>query len=278
MRLAPLCLLLLLLGGCARWTGLASAKREAMSDALEELRFPFRSEEAAYRLRSQASLLVRCERLPSGEVRCGGCPRGRCFQLLEQDGYTRVVAKDPLTEVELASIWQPLDPPSLREFRADHAARVLDKWVDQEERFEPRWGLTGGILAGLSTDPGATGAVGIGGRLGVRRWFTMNLLGHAAFEYRYRGEHELSLRFGVEVARWTDGRLWGNVGVPPASVSMFIGPLLRMPALRGGLRTGVGVHITDLASVPFFVEAAAETSFAGESSRVAGTFTVGAGL
>jgi hypothetical protein len=59
---------------------------------------------------------------------------------------------------------------------------------------------------------------------------------------------------------------------------MFIGPLIRLPMIRSGLRTGVGIHITDIRSAPFFVELAAETHFAGEQSRVTGTFTIGVGL
>ena len=106
----------------------------------------------------------------------------------------------------------------------------------------------------------------------------MHLLGHAAVEYRFRGDHELSLRVGFEIARWTEGRLWGAAGAPPASVSFFIGPLFRLPAFRGGVRTGVGLHVTDLRSAPFFFEIAAETFFAGESSRVTGVFTLGIGI
>ena len=267
--------LLLLATGCGRWVGLTSARRDAVSEALQEQRFPIGAEEATLRMRGQLAVTTRCDRLPSGEVRCGGCVRGHCFQLLEEQGVTRVSTKDELSEQELISLWQPLDAQSLTTFRAQLDDRVMDKLVAQETSFVPRWGVTAGVLAGLSTD--AT-SVGLGGRVGVRRWFDVHLLGHAAFEYRYRGDHELSLRVGFEVARWTEGRLWGAAGAPPASVSFFIGPVIRLPAFRGGLRTGVGFHLTDIRMAPFFAEFAAETSFAGDASRVTGVFTLGIGI
>lgn len=270
-----LCLLLLLLPGCGRWVGLTAARREVMNDALQGQRFPLTAEEATLRMRGQVAISTRCDRLPSGEVRCGGCVHGRCFELIEEQGVTRVRTKDELTEQELASLWQPLDAESLTTLRVEMEERVTDKLIEQEHTFVPRWGVTAGVLAGVSTDGTS---VGLGGRVGVRRWFEVNLLGHAAFEYRYRGDHELGLRVGVEVARWSEGRLWGAAGAPPASVSFFIGPVIRVPAFRGGLRTGVGFHLTDLRSAPFFFELAAETSFAGEASRVAGVFTLGIGI
>lgn len=270
-----LCLLALLLAGCSRWVGVAAARREVMSDELMAQRFPLSAEEATLRMRGQLAVSTRCDRLPSGEVRCGGCVHGRCFELLEEQGVTRVTTKDDLTEQELASLWQPLDAESLTTLRGQMDERVEDKLIEQEKTFVPRWGMTAGVLAGVPTDGTS---VGLGVRAGVRRWFDVHLLGHAAFEYRYRGDHELSLRVGLEVARWSEGRLWGAVGAPPASVSFFIGPVIRVPALRGGLRTGVGFHVTDLRMAPFFFEVAAETFFAGEASRVAGVFTLGFGI
>ncbi|MDP1823389.1 MAG: hypothetical protein Q8L48_09110 [Archangium sp.] len=274
MRLV-LVTLLVLLPGCGRWLGLAAARREVVSDALQAQRFPIGAEEATLRLRGQRAVSTRCDRFASGEVRCGGCVRSHCFQLVEEQGLTRVATKDDLTEAELLQLWEPLDAESLTVLRAELADRVQDQLIEQEKAFVPRWGLTAGLLAGVSTD--AT-SVGPGGRAGVRRWFDVHLVGHAAFEYRYRGDHEVSLRVGLEVARWTEGRLWGGVGAPPASVSFFIGPLFRLPAFRGGVRTGVGLHITDLKSAPLFFEVAAETYFAGEASRVVGNFTLGIGL
>ena len=271
MRLAFACLLIL--SGC-RLTGVPAARREALSDALQTLRFPFPPEEAALRLRGHFAS-TRCDRMPAGEMRCGACVRGRCFQLFEAEGDSRVVTGNELSEADLRLIWNGLDPQSLAELQPSLDDRVHDKLLEQEARFQPRWGLTAGVLAGVVTD---RSAVGLGARAGVRRWFDVRLVGHAAFEYRYKGDHELSLRFGVEVSRWSEGRLWGALGVPPASVSLFIGPLIRVPAFRGGLRTGAGFHLTDLRSAPFFVELAAETFFAGQNSTVAGVFTVGLGI
>lgn len=275
MRTVSLGLLLLLLSGCGRWVGVTAARREVLRDALQAQRFPMGAQDAALRLRGQLAVSTRCDRLPSGEVRCGGCVRGRCFELVEEDGLTRVTTKDDLTEQELAALWRPLDAESLTTLRAELGERVQDKLIEQERAFEPRWGATGGVVASIHTDGSS---VGLGGRAGVRRWFDAHLLGHAAFEYRYRGDHELGLRVGFEVARWTEGRLWGAIGAPPASISFFVGPVVRVPAFRGGLRTGVGLHLTDLASAPFFFEVAAETFFAGEASRVTGVFTLGIGL
>ncbi len=271
MRLVLACLLIF--SGC-RLGGVPAARREVVSDALQTLRFPFAPEDAALRLRGQLAS-TRCDRMPSGEVRCGACVRGRCFQLFEDHGDSRVVASHELTEADLRLIWSGLDPESLAELQPSFEDRVQDKLIEQEARFVPRWGLTAGLLAGIVTDRSATG---VGGRVGVRRWFDIHLIGHAAFEYRYKGDHELSLRFGVEVARWSEGRLWGAVGAPPGSVSLFIGPLIRVPAFRGGLRTGAGFHLTSLRSAPMFLELAAETYFAGQNTSVAGVLTVGIGI
>lgn len=275
MRVAFFSLVVLVLAGCGRWFGTSAARREVLSEALQAQRFPISAEDATMRLRGQLAVTTRCDRFPTGEVRCGGCVRGRCFELLEEQGFTRVTTKADFTEAELTSLWQPLDAPSLNQFRTELDARVGDKLIEQEGNFVPRWGVTAGVLAGIPTD---RTSLGLGGRAGVRRWFDVHLLGHAAVEYRFRGDHELSLRFGLEVARWTGGTLWGAVGAPPASVSFFIGPLFRVPAFRGGIRTGVGLHITDLRSAPFFFEIAAETFFAGEASRVTGVFTLGIGI
>ena len=271
LRLALACVLFV--SGC-RLTGVTAARREVVSDALQTLRFPVPPEEAAARLKSQLAS-TRCDVMPSGELRCGACVRGRCFQLFDDQGSSRVVTSGELSETDLRMIWNGIDPRSLAELQSTIDERVQEKLIEQEGRFVPRWGMTAGLLAGVATD---RSAVGLGARLGVRRWFDIHLLGHAAFEYRYKGDHELSLRFGLEISRWTEGRLWAMAGAPPASVSLFIGPLIRVPALRGGLRTGVGFHLTDLRSAPFFVEVAAETSFAGESSSVAGVFTIGIGI
>lgn len=278
MRLALLSVLLVLLSGCSRWAGTAAARREVLSDGLQALRFPLRPDEAAMRLRGQLAVVTRCDRQPTGELRCGGCVRGRCFEFLEENGSTRVSTRDELSEAELTSLWQPLDAESLTALRAEMPALVQDKLIEQEQRFEPRWGLTAGVMASLNSEISAAGSVALGGRVGVRRWFDVHLVGHAAVEYRYRGEHEFSLRTGLEIARWTEGRLWGGVGVPAVSVSMFMGPIFRAPIFRAGLRTGVGVHLTDLRSAPVFAEIAADTYFAGEASRVAATFTIGLGL
>lgn len=268
-------LVLVLLSGCGRWVGVSAARREVLSEALQAERFPLGPEEATSRLRGPVAMATRCHRLPSGETQCGGCVRGRCFQLVEEQGLTRVVTKDDLSEQELTSLWQPLDAESLTQVRAEMDERVQDKLLEQERAFVPRWGVTAGVLAGVSTDGSS---VGLGARAGVRRWFDVHLIGHAAFEYRYRGDHELGLRVGLEVARWSDGRLWGAAGAPPASVSMFIGPVLRVPAVRGGVRAGVGLHVTDLRSAPFFFEIAGETLFVGESSRVTAVFSLGVGI
>ena len=62
----------------------------------------------------------------------------------------------------------------------------------------------------------------------MRRWFDVHLLGHAAFEYRYRGDHEVSVRVGFEVARWTSDRFWAVTGAPGAS---FEGEASRLAAV-----------------------------------------------
>lgn len=277
MRLAPLSFMLLLLAGCGRLVGMTTARRDATREALMAQRFPLRPDEAALRIRQLQGITSRCDWM-SGELKCGGCVHGRCFQLHDDGGYTRFIPQDELSESDLMSVWQPLDARSLNSYRLVQQDLVLDQLVRQEEQFEPRWGITGGAVAALDTERSALGSVALGGRIGVRRWFDIHFIGHAAFEYRYRGEHELSLRVGLEVARWTDGRLWGALGAPGASISFFMGPVLRPANVRAGIRTGVGVHLTDVRSAPFFVEAAADTIFAGEQSRVTGTFTLGVGL
>lgn len=269
-------LLVLVTSGCSRWVGVDAARRDVLNDALQAQRFPVSPEEAALRINDQRIVLgTRCERLPTGELRCGGCLRTHCFELLEDRGSTQVRLADGFTEAELAALWRPLDPLGLEQTRAGLATRVEGKLREQEAAFEPRFGLTAGVLAGLSTDGSS---VGVGARVGVRRWHTIDLLSHAAFEYRYRGDHELSLRFGLEVARWTEGRFWSGLGVPPASVSMFAGPVLRVPAARAGVRVGVGLHITDWKNAPMFLEAFAETLFVGDASRVTGVLTYGIGI
>ena len=279
-----LVLLLVFLSGCGRWTGVSAARREVVSDGLQAQHFPLHLYDAALRMPEG---VTRCERQPTGKVTCGGCFRNRCFQFLEEEGATRIATKAELTEAELISIWKPLDANSLATLRSELDGRVQDKLIEQEQRFVPRWGVTIGVLAGFTTEVSALGRVMVGGRVGLRRWFDAHLLGHLAAEYRFRGGHELSFRVGLEVARWTDGRLWGAVGVPGVSVAMFSGPLFRFAeafrsALVGelpiGLRTGVGLHLTDIPSAPLFVEFAADTHFAGGASEVVGTFTVGVGL
>ncbi len=274
MRFASFSLLVLLLTGC-RVMGINAARREAVQEAFVSQRFPLNVEEAARRMQMRPGVRTSCDRFRSGAVECSGCLNAHCFKLIDDQGFTRVATADALAEAEVRSLWQPLDPGSLEALRGELDNRIHDALVDRANQFEPRWGITAGVLAGLSTDGSA---VGIGGRLGVRRWFDIHFIGHAALEYRNKGDHELSLRVGLEIARWTEDRFWGLLGVPPASISMFIGPMVRVPAVRGGLRTGIGVHLSDLRSVPLFAEVAAETTFAGEASRVAFTFTVGAGI
>lgn len=283
MRLVPLSLTLLLLAGCGRLVGMNSARRDATREALVSQRFPMRPDEAALRVRTMQGITSRCDWM-SGELKCGGCTHGRCFQFADESGYTRVIPQDELSESDLMSIWQGLDRRSLDSYRLVQQDLVLDQLVKQEEEFEPRFGITGGFVAGLSTASSSLSTVALGGRLGVRRWFDIHFIGHAAIEYRFLSasgtgsNHELAARVGLELARWTEGRLWGSVGAPGASIAMFIGPVLRLPTADVGIRTGVGVHLTDVRSAPFFVEAAADTSFAGEASRVTGTFTIGVGL
>ena len=274
MRFASFSLLVLLLTGC-RVMGVTAARREAVQEAFVSQRFPLNVEEAARRMQMRPGVRTRCDRFPSGAIECSGCLNAHCFKLIDDQGFTRVATADAFTEPELRTLWQPLDPGSLEALRPELDDRIHDTLVARANRFEPRWGITAGVLAGLPTDGSA---LGVGGRLGVRRWFDVHFIGHAALEYRNKGDHELSLRVGLELSRWTEDRFWGLLGVPPASVSMFIGPIIRVPAVRGGLRTGIGLHLTDLRSVPLFAEAAAETTFAGEASRVAFTFTVGAGI
>lgn len=275
MRRVCLSLSLLLLSGCGRWVGYGAARREVVNDALREQRFPMGAEEAALLIRRQVPVTTRCDRMPSGEVRCGGCLRNRCFELIEEQGLTRVATQADHPDAELMALWQPLDGSSLATFREQLDDLVEDKLIDQERSFEPRWGITGGVFSGFATD---FTSPNFGVRLGARRWFDVHLIGHAAFEYRFRGDHEVNVRAGLEIARWTEGRLLGAIGAPPASVSFFIGPLFRFPIFRPALRTGLGFHVTDLRSVPFFLEIAAETTFAGESSRVAASFTLGVGI
>lgn len=276
MRLALL--LLVSLAGCSRWTGVTAARREVLSVGLQSQRFPLRPDEAAQRMRGPLAKTTRCDRQPTGELSCGGCIHGRCFQLVEEDGATRIVTNAEFAEADLVAIWQPLDANSLTTFRAEMKERVQARLIEQEQRFVPRWGITGGLLGGLTTESSLLGSLLLGGRLGVRRWFDAHFLGHLAVEYRFRGEHELSFRVGVEMARWTDGRVLGSLGVPGISVAMFIGPLFRFSTLRNGVRTGVGFHLTDLPSAPMFIEAAADTRFDGAASQVTGTFTIGIGL
>ena len=139
MRVAFFSLVVLVLAGCGRWFGTSAARREVLSEALQAQRFPISAEDATMRLRGQLAVTTRCDRFPTGEVRCGGCVRGRCFELLEEQGFTRVTTKADFTEAELTSLWQPLDAPSLNQFRTELDARVGDKLIEQEGNFVYRF-------------------------------------------------------------------------------------------------------------------------------------------
>jgi len=275
-------LTLLVLTGCGRWLGTSVARHDIVAEELRARRFPMTAPQAAQRFGSDR---VRCD-VPEPSRTCSGCVRGLCFQLLEDPTGTRVEAPESMSEEQLMDLWQPLDAESLTTLRQELPARAELRLDEEDARFEPRFGITGGVTASLF---GAAGSgVGFGARLGLRRWFTSQMIAHVAFEYQLRVAHELSLRVGFELTRWTNGRLWGSLGAPSASLSFFVGPVVDLvaPGTRVlgtvpqglGVRTGVGVHITQISSAPFFFEIAAETRFLGEASTVSPIFTLGVGL
>lgn len=264
---------LLSLAGCASWTGVAAARRDVLAEALEAEVLPVRTVDLPGRPPSGVALS--CEQAPSGETTCRACGAAGCARLVEDPGGLRVVETASLTEREVSALWVNLSPGLYADVRRALPELVPAMLVEQQRRFEPRWGFIGGVLGSLSTD---RSPIGLGLRAGVRRWFDIHLAGSAQLQYTWRADHELHLRLGLEVARFTPHRFWGQVGAPPASLALFVGPVLRLPLVRPGLRVGLGFLVTELRSAPFFFELAMDTFFAGEASRVAGTFSVGLGI
>lgn len=274
MRVAVL-LLLSSLAGCASWSGATAARRDFLAEALEAERLPLSTAQAARLLQSAPGLATGCRRAPDGALSCEVCGAEGCASLTEEGEDTRVRNAGSLREPELSAAWLRVAPGTHREVLAAIPRLMPSLLIEQERRFEPRWGLTAGVLASASGDGSA---VALGLRAGVRRWFDARLAGQAALEYRWRGDHELHARFGLELSRWTPYRFWGGVGAPPWSVILFAGPLLRVPLMRAGVRTGVGVLVTDLRSAPMFLELSADTLFAEDASRVIGTLSFGFGI
>ena len=273
MRLA---LLALLLTGCATFTGATGAKREVLSDALKAQPFPMPVGEAADRLRQQTRIRPECRWTLEGTQRCNACVGGICLDLVDEAAMTRVQLSEPLLERDATAVWMALDPETYAQLTPELPTLVNEKLVEQEQRAQGRWGVLGGIFSSLLSD--SLGSTGVGGRIGVRRWFDAHLGAQAAVQYAWRGEHEFHARVGVEVTRWTEGRFWGALGAPGASVTMFIGPAVRTALPIVSIRTGVGLLLTDFRGPPIFAEFSADTQLLGESSRVVGGFTVGIGL
>ena len=118
----------------------------------------------------------------------------------------------------------------------------------------------------------------LGGRVGVRRWWSINFGTHAAVDYLVQvgtDNHQFGLRLGLDLTRFTAGRFLGYVGAPPWAIYGFMGPRLRVPGPVGGVRSGVGLMITDWKMAPLIVEFSADTWFQGEQSRVEFAITVG---
>lgn len=272
MRAAPW-LFLLSLAGCSSWTGVAAARRDVLAEALEAERFPLRVADVS--ARPPSGLALTCEALPGGESACRACGESGCARLVDDVGGLHVQDTGTLSEREVSALWVNLGPGLYADVRAALPELVPAMLVEQQRRFEPRWGFTGGVAVSAVTDGTP---IGLGARAGVRRWFDVHLAGFALLQYLWRADHDLHLRFGLEVARFTPGRFWGNLGAPPASIALFAGPVLRLPFVRAGVRTGLTFLVTELRSAPFFIELSMDTYFAGEASRLAGNFSVGFGI
>jgi hypothetical protein len=256
--------------GCGRWSGRDAARRELVRERFLDKQFPLSSAEVSSRIGARS----RCTWNAENHLSCGGCFGANCFEVIEQPEGTRVITPAPLTEPQYLELWRAIDAPSLAQFRAELPPLIDERLSEQARAFEPRLGLTAGLLG---TGYLTTGSLSIDARVGVRRWFAVDWIGHLALEYHYRGSHSIGLRIGVEVARWVDGRLWGVLGVPPASLAFFTGPSLNTSLLAPGMRTGVGLHFTDWPMAPLIIEVVVQTTFAGQRSMLEPGLSVGLG-
>lgn len=265
---------LVVVSGCARWTGVSRARQVVLREGLMEQRMP-----SGFRLALAPTVAgLDCRVGAESIERCVAGVQNVWFGVTDGPEGGQFVVPESATEQQIVNFWKAIDLANFREFEPQVEARVNEVLAREEAEFEPRWGLTAAFTSGLSSTV-ATGE--LGAKAGVRRWFTINWGGFVALDYGLRlatAEHRLSARLGVELTRFTPGRLWGRVGAPPASISAFIGPRLAIPGPVPGVRTGVGLLLTDWKMAPVTVEFCADTWFTGESSRVEFFLAVGFGL
>lgn len=266
--------------GCTRWTGYAQARRGAIHEGLTSMHLGVGSRMAL----TQAAFRVGCDVAPDGHERCRMSDGKANMTLLDDPEGSHVIAAEG-SEAQLIAMWQRLDTTTFSRFsKANLEPLAQAKMEEDAQAFTPRWGLVAGVSSAFSTD---TASSLLGGRLGVRRWFDVHFAAHTAVEYQYvqlTNEHRFGLRLGAELARFTEGRFFGKVGVAPASISVFTGPAVGTATTLSSLpsvwwRTGIGFTATDWYWAPMFVELIADTVLdSGQQPGVRFVIALGFGI
>lgn len=171
-------------------------------------------------------------------------------------------------EQTIRSVWEELEPQTMEPTEARAQAALAQTTLDEAQTFTPRWGLSGGAYGAFGF-----GHIGIGGRLGVRRWHDPNFLYGALLDYEWTGYnippapiaqrnagHLVSGLLRAEVAPWS---AWSaQTSVPNLSLYMLAGGTWALddnafPGGGYGWRFGLGGHLNKYTrswSLPVFVE------------------------
>lgn len=266
--------------GCTRWTGYAQARRGAIHEGLTSMHLGAGSRAVL----AGAAFRPACDFAPDGNERCRMTDGKATMTLLDDPEGSHVIAAEG-TESQLIAMWQRLDRATWETFTRSSLESIAQaKLVEDAQAFTPRWGLMAGLSSAVTLDSAASL---LGGRLGVRRWFDVHFAAHAAVEYQYEqgiDRHRFGLRLGGELARFTEGRFFGKLGAPPASISAFTGPIFGTATSISATpsvwwRTGIGLTVTDWYWAPMFVETSADTVLdSGQQPGVRFLLSFGFGL
>ncbi|MFT3708756.1 MAG: hypothetical protein QM817_13985 [Archangium sp.] len=276
LRCGCFLLLLVFASGCPRWTGVAQARQEVLREGLmdQRIRDGFKLGLA----RSRAGLDCRV----GGDYveRCKAGVQNVWFEVKDGPEGGEIIVPPIASEAQISVFWRGVDLENYQAFQNELPALVADRLRKNDETFEPTWGL---MAAATSSITPTLSVPTFGLKVGLRRWFSINYGGHLAFDYGFRlgtSTHVVGLRAGVELTRFTAGRIFGLVGSPPWSVSGFIGPRLQLPTgvPIPGIRTGVGVALTDWKMAPLVVEFSADTWLRGDQTNVELSLSVGVGI